>query len=71
VTGGISALGAGLYSMGIPKDSILKYETAIKSGKFVLLCNGTPEQIEKATQNLERANAIETHLHVTEPATLV
>ena len=27
--GGLSALGAGLYSIGIPKDSILKYETAV------------------------------------------
>ena len=34
--GGLSALGAGLFSLGIPKDSILKYETAIKSDKFML-----------------------------------
>src|SRR5271165_6017297 len=31
VMGGLSALGAGLFSLGIPKDSILKYETALKS----------------------------------------
>ena len=33
VVGGVSALGAGLYSMGIPKDSIVKYEagTQIRS----------------------------------------
>ena len=36
VVGGLSALGAGLYGMGIPKDSILQYETAVKSGKYVL-----------------------------------
>ena len=29
VVGGLSAIGAGLYSLGIPKDSILKYETAL------------------------------------------
>jgi len=28
VTGGLTALGAGLYSIGIPRDSIVKYETA-------------------------------------------
>src|SRR6202522_2356743 len=28
VVGGFSALGAGLYSIGIPDDSIVKYETA-------------------------------------------
>ena len=27
--GGLSALGAGLYSIGIPKDSVVKYETAL------------------------------------------
>ena len=31
VMGGLSALGAGLYSLGIPRDSVLEYETAIKS----------------------------------------
>ena len=28
VVGGLSALGAGLYSIGIPRDSIVEYETA-------------------------------------------
>src|SRR5579872_1063460 len=28
IVGGLSALGAGLYSLGIPKDSILQYESA-------------------------------------------
>src|SRR3974390_1328372 len=30
VVGGLSALGAGLYSIGIPKDSIVRYESALK-----------------------------------------
>jgi HSP20 family molecular chaperone IbpA len=37
VVGGLSAMGAGLYSLGIPKDSILRYETALKTDKFVLI----------------------------------
>src|SRR5664280_908404 len=32
VVGGLSAIGAGLYSLGIPKNSILQYETALRSG---------------------------------------
>src|SRR5580692_9506050 len=35
VVGGLSALGAGLYSIGIPKDSILRYEVALKADKFL------------------------------------
>jgi hypothetical protein len=41
VVGGLSALGAGLYSIGIPKDSALKYESSIKAGKFLLIAHGT------------------------------
>src|SRR5690348_12993901 len=37
VLGGLSALGAGLYSIGISKDSIVKYETALKSDKFLVI----------------------------------
>jgi hypothetical protein len=66
VVGGLSALGAGLYSMGIPKDSILRYETAIKSGKFVLIFHGSPEEVENAKRILAASNASETVVHVTE-----
>src|SRR5271166_4401613 len=34
VVGGISALSAGLISLGIPKDSAIKYETAVKAEKY-------------------------------------
>jgi hypothetical protein len=34
VVGGPSAIGAGLLSIGIPKDSIVTYETAIKAGSI-------------------------------------
>jgi uncharacterized membrane protein len=68
VVGGLSAVGAGLYSLGIPKDSILKYETAIKTGKFVLIFHGTTDEVEKAHQLLDGAKATETEMHVAEPA---
>jgi hypothetical protein len=48
VVGGLSALGAGLYGMGIPKDSVLRYETAIKTDKFVLVAHGSVEEIIRA-----------------------
>jgi uncharacterized membrane protein len=63
VIGGLSAIGAGLYSMGIPKDSVIKYETQIKSDKFILVCHGTPEEIEKARGILENTEAAEVNLH--------
>src|ERR1700691_3166411 len=48
VVGGVSALGAGLMSIGIPKDSVLKYEVALKTDKFLLVVHGTPEAVAKA-----------------------
>jgi uncharacterized membrane protein len=35
LVGGLSAVGAGLYGMGIPKDSVVKYELAPKDGQIL------------------------------------
>jgi hypothetical protein len=56
VVGGLSALGAGLLSLGIPKDSILRYETALKTDKFVLVANGSTADAAKAKDVLVRSN---------------
>jgi hypothetical protein len=48
VVGGLSAIGAGLYSLGIPKNSVLQYETALSTGKFVLIAHGTDVEIAQA-----------------------
>ena len=57
VVGGLSALGAGLYSLGVPKNSVLKYETSIKAGKFVLVAHGTAEEVAKARDMLKTSGA--------------
>lgn len=48
VVGGLSALGAGLVSSGIPKNSVLKYEAAVKSDKFLVLVNGAAAEVARA-----------------------
>lgn len=53
LVGGLSALGAGLYSIGIPKDSVLKYETAIKSDKYVLVVHGASDEVARAKDILK------------------
>jgi hypothetical protein len=63
VVGGLSALGAGLYSLGIPKDSIVKYETTLKAGNFVLIAHGTADEVEKARSILETSGADEINVH--------
>jgi uncharacterized membrane protein len=48
VVGGLSAIGAGLFSLGIPKDSIVLYESAVKAGKYVVVAHGTAQDVAKA-----------------------
>jgi uncharacterized membrane protein len=64
--GGLSALGAALYSIGIPRQSILQYETSIKAGKFMLVVHGTPDEVTRARSILSTSGASAMQLHVAE-----
>jgi hypothetical protein len=56
--GELSALGAGLHSIGVPKNSIMEYETALKSDKFLLIAHGTAGEMANAKSILERTRAV-------------
>jgi uncharacterized membrane protein len=66
VVGGLSAIGAGLYGMGIPKDSIVQYETALKTDKFLLMVHGTAAEVERAKNIIENTRPINVTLHAAE-----
>jgi len=68
VVGGLSALGAGLYSIGIPKDSVVKYEAAIKSDKFLVLAHGTADEVAKARDIMQSTRPVEVGLHAADRA---
>jgi hypothetical protein len=63
VVGGLSALGAGLAGLGIPKNSIVKYETALKADKFLLLAHGTPEDVARAKSIIDSTKPAEAAVH--------
>ena len=69
VTGGITALGAGLYSIGIPKNSIVQYETEVKNWKLLLVVHGTADEVERARELLDQSEANSTAVHG-EPVTV-
>jgi uncharacterized membrane protein len=71
VVGGLSAIGAGLYSIGIPKDSIVQYESAIKSDKFLLLAHGTAEEVERAKGIMRAAQPVDVAVHAVKQAQAV
>lgn len=68
VVRGLNALGAGLYSIGIPKDSILQYVTAIKADKFFLVVHGTATETAEAKDILNTTQPTELTEHVLEAA---
>ena len=59
--------GSELSRMGIPKDSILQYETAVKSGKYVLIAHGSDVETVQAREIISRTDpeALQEH----QPAT--
>ena len=72
VVGGLSALGAALYSLGVPKDSVLNYESDLKADGFLVMARGTQAEIERAEARLAAQNPIrkDTHLASEEPIRL-
>jgi hypothetical protein len=64
VIGGLSAVGAGLYSIGIPKDSVVQYESALKSDKFLLVVHGTPAEVAKAKTIMHASHPDEVNVHL-------
>jgi len=63
VVGGLSALGAALFSIGIPKDSVLRYETAIKADKYLVLAHGTAKEVDEAKAILRTTTPADLNEH--------
>jgi len=63
VFGGVSAIGAGIASIGIPKDSILQYDVALKSDKFLLVVHGTREAVSKAEGIISGTEPVSYRIH--------
>jgi hypothetical protein len=63
LVGGLSALGAALYSIGIPKDSVIQYETALKADSFLVMAHGTVEEMARAKTILGTVNPSHLDVH--------
>jgi uncharacterized membrane protein len=58
LVGGLSALGAALYGIGIPKDSVINYEADIKVDRFLVMAHGTDADVERARKLLSSNNPL-------------
>jgi hypothetical protein len=63
VVGGMSALGAALYSIGVPKDSVIQYESALKADSFLVMAHGTADEIARAKAILATAKPSRLDVH--------
>lgn len=50
----IGGLAGALGGLGIPKNEVLKYETKIQAGEFIILVTGTNEDVTQAKQMLDK-----------------
>jgi hypothetical protein len=57
--GGVSAISAALTQIGVPKDQVMKYETALKVDKYVLMVHGSVQEQDKARTVLEKTKSWE------------
>lgn len=55
VGGGLSALGAALTQVGVPKDQVIKFEAALKVDKYLLVVHGNADDQERARNVLAKA----------------
>lgn len=63
LVGGVSAISAALYGIGIPKNSVLQYETAIAAERFLVMAHDTPDRISVAHEILQSAGALQLDVH--------
>ena len=56
---GLSALGAGLHNIGVTNASIMEYEMALKSDKFLVIVHGTADETAKVKSILETTGSIQ------------
>jgi hypothetical protein len=61
VVGGVSVLGAALVSLGVPKNSVIKYESSLRADKFLLIVHGSSEEVSRAREVIDNSTeAIDT-----------
>jgi len=63
VVGGLSAIGAAIYSIGVPKDSVIKYETALKADSFLVMVHGTAAEVASAREILGKSSPTSLDVH--------
>lgn len=68
VGGGLSAIGAAIASIGIPKNSVMQYETVIKADDFLVMAHGSQGEVERARGILATMHPKQLEMHLRAPS---
>ncbi|HEU0198926.1 MAG TPA: general stress protein [Burkholderiaceae bacterium] len=60
IGGGVTAIAGALSALGVPKNSVLRYETAIKADKYLLVVHGDAKLQQQARDILGARASLET-----------
>jgi len=63
VVGALGALGAALYSIGVPKNSVLQYDTDITADNFLVMARGSQSEVERAKKILSTSGPSRIDVH--------
>ena len=63
VVGGLGALGAALFSIGIPKHSVIAYEQALTGDHFIVMGHGSLAELGRASELLKETGPMQLDLH--------
>ena len=64
---GLSALGSGLVSRGVPRIQARKYEVWVKAGKVLLIGSGSHQQVRAACEQLKLLRPISIEIQSAPP----
>jgi uncharacterized membrane protein len=52
-----------LVGVGVSQEHMIKYENSVKAGKYLVIADGSGEEVERARNILQGTSATELHLH--------
>ena len=63
IGGGSGVLAAALSSLGVPKDTVIRYEAALKANKLLLVASGTAAEVDRARASLAGMGGGQVQVH--------
>lgn len=64
VVGAFSALGAAIYSMGVPENSVIQYEEVVNTNGFLVMAHGSVDEVTRAESVLATSNPSRVDTHI-------